>query len=101
MDAGKLRSFVNKVGAITHNQPGNISSAGFFGAAASQDSMIETLKRSVLVFASEYSKSTPNKARLAELADEVEGGLQGVRAISSIDDKKLDELLSELHDLKD
>lgn len=101
MNAEKLRSFVNKVGAIAHNQPGNISSAGFFGAGASQDSMIDTLKRSVLAFASEYSKPAPNKVRLAELADEIEGGLQGVRAISSIDDKQLDGLLSELYSLSD
>lgn len=61
--------------------------------------MLETVKRNVLKFATEYSKPAPNNATLSELAAQVEGGLQGLRAISTIDDKKFDELIDELHSL--
>jgi hypothetical protein len=101
MNADKLRDFMNQVSSLRAAVPGTgMSSGGMWGAMSAQDEIIVSLRKNTAAFAAERSKPTPDQNTLKNLADEVEGSLQGLHSLSVIDDSKFDSLLDQLHTLK-
>jgi hypothetical protein len=101
MDRDRLNRFVDKILDLNAPVPGTgISSGGLFGAASSRQDALDNLKRRVLAFAGEYRQKSPDKMTLAQFSQEVEGNLQVLNSLAVIDDKALDTLIDELHELQ-
>jgi hypothetical protein len=101
MDAEKLRTFVNEIGGLKARYPGvGVNVADADGARTTQDDMLYTLKKNVVSFAEECTKSAPKKTKVQELGAQVEGGLRGLNAVGVISDPELGRLSDLLQDLK-
>jgi hypothetical protein len=101
MSTDRLNLFLDKIGSLRSIFPGTImSSGGFAGAMSSQDVIMEELKRNTVIFATECKKNPTDNVRLSEMANAVEGGLQGLLAVSAISTTYFDELVEDLHQLR-
>ncbi len=109
MTTDKLDLFLQKVagiGASTFNLFGtNLpgmggSAAGGFGTGANSD-VTDKLARNAIAFATAYRNPSVGRETLQRLSDIVEGQLMAEHALSNLNDKELEALVDELHDLLD
>jgi hypothetical protein len=102
MNNTPLKRFMEEVMAISSgfSRMGN-ASVGIVGASGADDQVVNDLRKNVLAFAAEYSKSQPNHEKLATLSQAIEGSLQTVKLLHGLSDKKLEEMIGDLQSLLD
>jgi hypothetical protein len=94
-DIPRLESFLKKIMEIRNYAMGG-AVAGIIGSPEASDSVINTLKRTAVIFAQEYREPEPDEKRLEQLADEISGLLQTLRVTSTLSEKTVAELHDEL-----
>jgi hypothetical protein len=100
MSDNQLKNFVGQIIGLNANPPGTGASyGGMLGSASPRGHAMDDLKRKALEFASEHTKKTQNKEKLETLKNEIEGHLLGLNSLQVIDDKLLNQLRDDLHNL--
>lgn len=70
------------------------SGASFFGGASSKQQALLDVKRLAVEFAAETQKKQPDRAKIANLTNQIEAGLRTLNALNILDQTKLDEILT-------
>lgn len=96
----RLAAFTDKVLRINAVIPSSSASESGLGAMSPRQAAVLDLKKKTLDLNTELAKKALNRYKLIQLFDAVEGGLQGLRTLSVIDNRSLAELSSELKTLR-
>lgn len=94
-DIPRLEKFLARIMEIRSMSMGG-ATAGIVGSPDASEDVINTLKRTVVVFAQEYRKEPQDEARIQSLADEISGLLQTLRVTSTLSDQTVFELYDDL-----
>ena len=100
MRATKLQLFLKDVMSLNAGFSGmGGAQAGVIGSRSTESDVITDLRRNTMAFATEYQNAHANRTSLKKLADNLEGSLRGLYAISAISEATLSALLKELNHL--
>lgn len=75
------------------------ASASIFGSSGAENDTLNSLRKSAITFAVEYSKQSPDVNALLEYSQEIEGHLQVLKLTNTVSEDTADKLINELHAL--
>jgi len=75
------------------------ASAGILGALGGESETLNSLKRTALEFAKEYTKPNPDHEALAKRVQDIEGYVRTLQLTNTISSDEVDSLLEQLHGL--
>jgi hypothetical protein len=97
MNEESITTFVHQIMDINATFPGvGTASSGVFGTIATGDQTVYQLKKTVVAFASEYSKSSFDVKLVRKLAKEIDGYLMTLQIVSVITNDRYRELSTDL-----
>jgi hypothetical protein len=91
----ELHAFLETIMQINVLRMGGASS-GILGSMGADAEVANNLKKSALNLANEYRKLTLDHAEVEKLSNEIRGFLQTLQLMSTLSEKKTDELMRQL-----
>ena len=77
------------------------AAAGILGSSGADSDVLNKLKKTALVFASEYNKPTIDRAILERLSNEIDGLLQTLQVVNTLSEEDGHKLIEQLQNLMD
>lgn len=96
--SASLDSFLNHIMAINTTPMGG-AMAGILGASGTGTDTINSLKKTALQFANDYSKPKPNQNELDKLEQEIVGYLQILQLTYTLSEDRAQALMDEIQTL--
>lgn len=100
MASPNLNLFIARIMRIDVLRMGG-ASAGIIGSAGGDTDTVNNVKKTAIVFASEYSKSSPDQDELTRLSQEIIGFLQILQLTYTVSEDEVNGLMDELQMLMD
>lgn len=99
-DSANLNLFIQKILNITVQRMGG-ASAGILGSSGADNDIVNNLKKTVIAYANEYTKTTPSRVELVSLSQYIYGYLQTLQLTYTLTATEADKLINDLQELTD